>query len=165
MWLDHNQRVERGGNPGSQLPSGMAAKARARSETLNQRLHQMQSAQKESTKLLSKINAQHDKVLQRAGGAQVNLSTKASEKLAGLYSQAVQAATVEVQIAGMTTQVGSTGANAGWQPPSLRPLCPRHRAPPVAEGAFCQTCDEMTSHARVCVRACVTRRSWSSLRG
>ena len=120
MWLDHNQRVEQGGNPGSQLPSGMAAKAKARSDTLNQRLHEMQSAQKDSMKLLSKINAQHDKALQRAGGAreQVNLSTKASEKLAGLYSQAVQAATVEMQIADMTTQVGSTGANAGSPPAS-----------------------------------------------
>ena len=73
----------------------MAAKAQQNSDALNEQLMQLEAIRKNANKVLSKINAQHEKA--RAKGTQ--LSEKQMDKLRGLYEQAYTLSQDERQVA------------------------------------------------------------------
>ena len=64
---------------------------------LSTTLNQLQAARKESVKLISKVNAQHEKARNKTQEA--FLSEKQCQKLGGLYQQAAQQAGLEAQFA------------------------------------------------------------------
>ena len=79
------------------LKGVMAAKAQARSDAVTSRLLELQSARKDSAKLLAKVNGQHEKCHQKS--PEVYLQQKQCEKLGILYQQAVNSANRESELA------------------------------------------------------------------